>query len=88
MFTMNNLTVKFFETHFNVKISQYLELSEAVPVQTYGIRENPLSYSLKLNRYGFRQEKIDFFTTTMIYLEVPQPLSETRSSSTPSRGLE
>ena len=60
MFTMNNLTVKFFESHFKVKISQYLELSETLPVQTYRIRENPLSYSLKLTRYGFRQEKIDF----------------------------
>ena len=78
MFTMNILTVKLFESHFKVKISQYLELSETLPVQTYRIRESPLSYSLKLNGYGFRQEKIDFPTTTMIYLEVPQLWLETR----------
>ena len=96
MFTMNNLTVKFFESHFKVKISQYLQLSEAIPVQTYGIRENPLSYSVKLNHYGFRQEKIDFFhhhddlprsSSTLIRNKVT-PDSESRIGITPEHWQE
>jgi SAM-dependent methyltransferase len=61
MFTMNNLTVDFFIRNFKVDISEFLDLKELAPVQTYGIRENPLSYSTKLSEYGFKQLKIDFF---------------------------
>jgi hypothetical protein len=61
MFTMNNLTIDFFERNFGVRIGEYLDLAGLTPVETYGIRENPLNYSTKLRRYGFEQQKIDFF---------------------------
>jgi ubiquinone/menaquinone biosynthesis C-methylase UbiE len=61
LFTLNNLTVDFFKANFNVDIEKHLVLSELTPVQTYKIRENPLSYAIKLSNYGFRQEKMDFF---------------------------
>lgn len=61
MFIMNNLTVDFFITNFKIDISEFLDLKELIPVQTYGIRENPLSYSTKLSEYGFKQLNIDFF---------------------------
>jgi ubiquinone/menaquinone biosynthesis C-methylase UbiE len=96
MFTLNNLTVKFFDLNFGVKISQYLELSDQISVETYGIRENPLSYSMKLNRYGFRQERIDFFhhhddlprsSGTLVRNQVT-PEFETRTEMTPENWRE
>jgi len=61
MFTLNNLTIDFFLNNFHVNIKEFLNLDECEIIQTYGIRENPLSYSSKLVTYGFQQEKIDFF---------------------------
>lgn len=61
LFTLNNLTVEFFSRNFKVDISEFLELKNVEHVSTYGIRENPLSYALKLAQFGFEQKRIDFF---------------------------
>lgn len=61
LFTLNNLTVEFFSRNFKVDINQFLDLKNVEPIATYGIRENPLSYSLKLTSFGFEQKRIDFF---------------------------
>ena len=61
LFTLNNLTVDFFSRNFKVDISELLDLKSVDPVATYGIRENPLSYTQKLESFGFEQKKIDFF---------------------------
>lgn len=61
LFTLNNLTVEFFARNFKVDINEFLELKNLEPVATYGIRENPLSYTLKLASFGFEQKRIDFF---------------------------
>jgi SAM-dependent methyltransferase len=68
LFTLNNLTVEFFSRNFKVDINEFLDLKNVDPVATYGIRENPLSYSGKLAGFGFVQERIDFFIITRIYL--------------------
>jgi ubiquinone/menaquinone biosynthesis C-methylase UbiE len=61
MFTMNNLTVDFFKSEFGVDIGSCIDLKNVEPIETYAIRENPLSYSLKLKSFGFDQQNIDFF---------------------------
>jgi hypothetical protein len=60
MFTLNNLTVDFFLHYFHVNIKEFLNLDGFARIQTYGIRENPLSYSSKLMSYGFQQKKLIF----------------------------
>jgi ubiquinone/menaquinone biosynthesis C-methylase UbiE len=61
MFTFNNLTVDFFSENFNVDVSSLIENRDLTSIETYGIRENPLSYGDKLFSYGFKELDKRFF---------------------------
>lgn len=61
MFTFNNLTVDFFSENFNVDVSSLIESRDFTSIETYGIRENPLSYGDKLFAYGFKELDKRFF---------------------------
>lgn len=62
LFTLNNLTVEFFDRHFGSNVEPLLaEMSKKTAIETYGIRENPLSYPAKLAAFGFAQQDVRFF---------------------------
>jgi len=56
LFTLNSKTCEFFLANFNCDISSLLNSSQKGPSVTYNIRENPLSYSQKLLKYGFVEQ--------------------------------
>jgi hypothetical protein len=61
IFTFNNLTVEFYKNSFEIDIQHLLNLGDLKNIETYGIRENPLIYAIKLNGYGFKEEEKRFF---------------------------
>jgi 2-polyprenyl-3-methyl-5-hydroxy-6-metoxy-1,4-benzoquinol methylase len=80
MFTLNRFTIDFFRNNFNLveeelkELEKILEKTKDVPENkiTYNIRENPLNYSIKLKKYGFKEERIEFIN----FHEVPPVISE------------
>ncbi len=61
MFTLNRYTVAFFEKYFNVSGLENLLVNWNKPNRfSFPMRENPLSYSYKMQRYGFLEEQQEF----------------------------
>jgi SAM-dependent methyltransferase len=60
LFTLNMYTVDFFRRHFDADPSTLLVHPDRPSRSSFNVRENPLSYSCKLARYGLRQERQEF----------------------------
>lgn len=60
LFSLNAYTVDFFRREFGCDPSQMLKHPDKPDVATYNIRENPLTYSRKLARFGFREDRQEF----------------------------
>ena len=61
LFTLNNLTIDFFQKNFKVDVKELIDIKGIQKIETYKIRENPLSYARKLLNMGFQQIRLDFF---------------------------
>lgn len=67
MFSLNQYTLDFFNRHLVTDDRLQSSLSTLITkasgeesITTYNIRENPLTYRLKLGRYGFVEERQEF----------------------------
>jgi SAM-dependent methyltransferase len=60
LFSLNSYTVEFFKTNFGCDPSALLTTAPQPDATTYNIRENPLTYAGKLERYGFHEERQGF----------------------------
>lgn len=65
LFTLNRYTVNFFHNHFSFQdsspdISSLLAYPDRPDRKVFGIRENPLAYRFKLQRFGFREVQQEF----------------------------
>lgn len=60
LFSLNAYTVDFFQRYFGCDPSAMLKHPDKPNTATYNIRENPLTYHSKLERYGFREDKQAF----------------------------
>ncbi len=65
LFTLNRYTVNFFRNHFSFQdsstdVSSLLANADRPDRKVFGIRENPLAYRFKLQRFGFREVQQEF----------------------------
>lgn len=67
MYSLNQYTIEFFARHFVHDESLRPSLtklvanaSETESIKTYNVRENPLAYRFKLDRYGFVEQRQEF----------------------------
>ncbi len=65
LFTFNRYTVNFFRNHFSFQnsstdVSSLLASPDRPDRKVFGIRENPLAYRFKLQRFGFREVQQEF----------------------------
>ncbi len=62
LYALNRYTAEFFSKHFGVHGAESLLAHPDLPLDhlSYNVRENPLSYRYKLDRYGFREIAQDF----------------------------
>jgi len=68
LFTLNRFTVEFHRQHFGTDPTTLLTSPSVPDRRQLLIRENPLSYALKLERLGFRQVRQEFMN---FHAEIP-----------------
>jgi hypothetical protein len=72
LFTFNKYTVSFCEEHFGVDVRSLVSRPNEPSRNSFNVRENPLAYTYKLAKLGFKVEQTEF----MNFHEVPPLLMQ------------
>jgi len=80
LFSLNNYTIDFFKENFISDRSHYSLLSSLIqgngaPKATYNVRENPISYCHKLNKFNFKELQQEFINLHIL----PPPLLQNKN---------
>lgn len=80
LFSLNYHTIDFFKENFISDTSHYSELSSLIRGEgsskaAYNVRENPLSYHHKLNKFNFKELKQEFINLHIL----PPPLLQNKN---------